>query len=172
MKPKAASFVGSVLLFALAGMTGAQESAPAEATLPAELARLNSTMQEIVKLLKQQIEGQESGLLIKRIELSGRTLIAKKERLRKVRSEAASLEEEEESLVQYLEAVEQELAEATENDAHQQMQLMTMEQRLKYAKRRRQELARELMVLENDVAAEEEDMEILEAALDERLGLR
>ncbi len=172
MNLKAAWLIASALLFVPAGNSGAQESALVETSIPEELARLNLTMQEIVKLLKQQVEGQDTSLLIKRVELSGRTLIAKKERLRKVKSEAADLEEEEESLTQLLEAFEQQLSEMTENEVHQQMQMGSMEQRLKSVKRRRQELARELMVLENDVATGEEDMAVLEAVLDERLGLR
>ena len=172
MKPTATLLLGSALMFAFTGPAGAQESAAVEPSLPEQLARLNSTMQEIVTLLKQQIEGQETSLLIKRVELSGRTLIAKKERLRKARSEAANLEDEEASLAPMLEAIEQELAEATEDNAYSQLHLTQMEQRLKSIKHRRQELAQTLMLLENDVSAEEEDMEVIEAVLDDRLGLR
>ncbi len=152
--------------------SAAQEPAPVETALEEQLVLLNSTMQEIVKLLEQQVAGQEASLLIKRVELGGRTLIAKKERLRKIKKEAAGLADEEESLGQLLEVFEQQLAETTESEEQMEMQLLSMTQRLTTVKRRRQELTRELMVLENDVAAEEEDMEILEAALDERLGLR
>ncbi len=164
--------LGSVLLFTMAGVAGAQDSTPVGAPVQEELARLNSTMLEIVTLLKKQVEGQETSLLIKRAELNGRNLIAKQERLRKARREAADLEDQEVSLARILETVEQELSEAAENGAHQQLQLDQMEEQLKSVKRRRQDLARELMMLENDVSSEEEDMEVLEAVLDERLGLR
>ncbi len=165
------SFLGSVMLLGLAGVAGAQEP-PAETSLAAELARLSSSMREIVKLLERQVEGQETSLLIKRVELSGRTLIAKKERLHKARSEAVSLGEQEEGLARLLETLGSELSETAEDDAQQQMQLDMMEQQLRSVKRRRQDLERELMVLENEVAIEEEDMEVFEAVLDERLGLR
>lgn len=172
MNPRMTSLVGCVLLLALTGLAGAQESPPAEASVQDQLAQLNSTMQEIVNLLKQQIDGQETSLLIKRFELSDRALVAKKERLRKNRSEAASLETEEGSLASMLETMGKELTEAAENDASQLWQLDQMEQRLKSLARRRQDLARELIELENEISTEEEDMEVLEATLDARLGLR
>ncbi len=74
--------------------SAAQEPAPVETALEEQLVLLNSTMQEIVKLLEQQVAGQEASLLIKRVELGGRTLIAKKERLRKIKKEAAEFESE------------------------------------------------------------------------------
>lgn len=172
MHPTAKWLISCTLLLGSTGSAGAQEPAKVEASLQEQLARLNVTMQEIVTLLEQQVEGQETSLLIKRVELSGRALIAKKERLRKARSEAARLEEEEESLAPMLEAVEEELSEANETGAFSKMQLTQLEQRLKSVQRMRQELARELMVLENEVSTAEEDVEVIEAVLDERLGLR
>ena len=70
MNPTAASLIAYVSLFALAGHAGAQEPAPAEVTLPQELARLNLTLEKIASLLEQQMQGQETSLLIKRLELS------------------------------------------------------------------------------------------------------
>ncbi len=172
MNSTAATFIGSTLLFLLAGHSGAEEPAPAEATLRQELARLNQTMKEIVSLLEQQVHGQETSMLIKRVELSSRTLIAKQERLRKVRSEAAGLEEQEVSFARMLEMFEQEQSETAEAEGFEQLQIEQMALQLKSVKRRRQDLERELMVLENDVATAEEDMEMIESVLDDRLGLR
>ncbi len=171
MSPKAVVLAAAWLL-TMTAVAGAQDAALTEVPIQEELARLNTTLQEIVKLLKMQVEGQETSLLIKRAELNGRTLIAKQERLRKARREAADLEDQEVSLTQIVEVFEQELSEAVEDGASQRLELDQMELQLKSVKRRRQDLARELMVLENDVSSEEEDMEVLEAVLDERLGLR
>ncbi len=171
MSPKAVVLAVAWLL-TMTAVAGAQDAALTEVPIQEELARLNTTLQEIVKLLKMQVEGQETSLLIKRAELNGRTLIAKQERLRKARREAADLEDQEVSLTQIVEVFEQELSEAVEDGASQRLELDQMELQLKSVKRRRQDLARELMVLENDVSSEEEDMEVLEAVLDERLGLR
>ncbi len=171
MNPKAASLIGSVL-FMLAGQAGAGEPAPTEATVQQELAVLNRTMKELASLLEQQLHGQETSLLIKRVELSSRTLIAEQERLRKVRSEAAKLAEQEVSFARLLEAIEQEQSETAEAEGYEQSQVEQMELRLNSVKRRRQDMERELMVLENVVATAEADMEMLEAILDERLGLR
>ena len=71
-----------------------------------------------------------------------------------------------------LEATEQELSGALDVEPAQQVMLEQMEERIKTVSRRRQDLERELVVLENEVRIEEEDMEVLEAVLDDRLGLR
>ena len=47
-----------------------------------------------------------------------------------------------------------------------------MERRIEAIRKQRRELRREIMELENEVASREEDLEILEAAIDSRLGLR
>lgn len=148
-------------------------TAPSGATLEEHLARLSGSLQEIVTLLERQVEGDETNLLIKRIELSDRSLAAKKERLRRMREEAANLQEKELSLSGILEASEeQEVAGTLEMDAAQQVMLDQMEERVRSIARRRQDIERELAVLENEVRIEEEDMEILESVLDDRLGLR
>ena len=59
-----------------------------------------------------------------------------------------------------------------EIDRAQQVMLEQMEERLQAIKGRRRDLEREVVVLESEVGVEEEDMEILEAVLDDRLGLR
>ena len=151
---------------------GAESPAAAEAAVQEQLAQLNSTMREIVTLLERQIEGHETDLLIKRVELSSRSLIAKKERLRKLKGEAVNLEERGASLARTLEATERQLSEAVEDEALQQLHLEQLKQRLKSVVDRQRDAERELIVLENEVRTEQEDMEMLEAVLDERLDLR
>ncbi len=172
MNRTAILLLGSALSLALAGAAGAQEPAETEVSVQDQLAQLNSTMQEIVTLLKQQVQGQETSLLIKRVELSGRALMAKKERVQKAKSQLSNLEDEEASLAPMLEAMEKELSETTDDSAFSQLQTSQLEQRLKSIERKKRDLANELQTLENDVATEEEDMAVVEAVLDERLGLR
>ncbi len=143
-----------------------------EGSLQEQLAQLNATMQEIATILQRQIEGEETNLLIKRIELSDRSLSSKKDRVRKMRGETGNLKEKELSLATALEAAEEELTDSLEIDRAQQVMLEQLEERLQATKSRRQDLERELVVLESEVRVEEEDMEVLEAILDDRLGLR
>ena len=164
--------IASILLLLPTTFTSADEAVAVDASLQEYFAQLNATMQEIVTLLQRQIEGDETNLLIKRIELSDRSLSAKKDRLRKLRGEAANLKEKELSLSGALEAAELELADSLEVEGAQQVMLEQLEERVQSVKRRRQDLERELVVLENEVRVEEDDMEVLEAVLDDRLGLR
>lgn len=164
--------IASILLLLPMTVANADDVIAANASLEEHFAQLNATMREIATLLQRQVKGEESNLLIKRIELSGRSLSAKKDRLRKLRGEAANLKEKELSLTSALEAGEQELNDSLENDRVQQVMLEQLEERVRSVKRRRQDLERELVVLESEVRVEEDDVEVLEAILDERLGLR
>lgn len=151
----------------------ADETASAGAAIEEHLARLNGSLEEIVTLLKRQVESEETNLLIKRVELNDRSLAAKKELLRRMKEKAANLQEKELSLSGALEASEeQELAGALEIDAAQQVMLDQLEERVRSVAHRRQDVELELAVLENEVRIEEDDMEILESVLDDRLGLR
>ncbi len=172
MHRTAAQIITSIMLAMPATHLGAEPSVAAEATAAQQLAQINATMREIVTLLERQIEGQETDLLIKRIELSSRGLAAKKERLRKLRATAADLDERQGSFARTLEASEQELSEAVEDNPLHEVQLEQLRERLKSVADRQRDLERELVVLENEVRTEEEDMEVLEAVLDERLDLR
>ncbi len=164
--------IASILLLLPTTAMSADETVAADASLQEHFAQLNATMQEIVTLLQRQVEGDETNLLIKRIELSDRSLSAKKDRLQKLRGEVANLKEKEISLSGALEAAEQASTESLETGGAQQVMLDQLENRVQSVTRRRQDLERELVVLENEVRVEEDDMDVLEAVLDERLGLR
>ncbi len=164
--------IAPILLLLPTTFTSADETTATNVSLEEYFAQLNATMQEVVTLLQRQIEGDETNLLIKRIELSDRSLSAMKDRLRKLREEASNLKEKEISLSGALEAAELELTDTLENDGPQQVMLDQLAERVQSINRRRQDLERELVVLENEVRVEEDDIEVLEAVLDERLGLR
>lgn len=167
-----------IAVFAAAVVTSyltAQEPAPAETTLLDEARQMNKTLAQISKLLQKHVEAQDTDLLIKRFELSGRSLIPQKERLREARESVADLDPEEANLLGVLEAREEELARKgvdAESEPFHDMQTDQMERRIEAIGKRRQSLAREIMVLENEVAAQEEDLALLEDAIDSRLGLR
>ena len=165
-------WVSAVVALVPATIAHADGAVAPEGSLQEQLVQLNATMREIATILQRQIEGEETNLLIKRIELSDRSLSSKKDRVRKMRGEAGNLKEKELSLAGALEAADEEFTDSLEIDRAQQVMLEQLEERLQATKRRRQDLERELVVLESEVRVEEEDMEVLEAVLDDRLGLR
>ena len=155
----------------------AQEPASEPPGLQQEVARLNGTMKEIVRLLEKQIEGQETDLLIRRSQLSNRSLGPAKERLRQARVDLTRLDDEETSYAQAMEMYESErpqLRDATDPEEARRMaaQVEQMKERLEVLETRRQELKREIAELENGVLSREQDMRLLEELIDARLGLR
>ena len=153
----------------------AQEPAAAESTLLGEAVKLNRTLAQIASLLEKHVESRDTELLIKRIELSSGRLGPMKERLRQARAELTNLGDEEVHLVGMLEAQKEEAArkgEAAEANLYEAVQLEQIELRLEALPERKRELGREILELENDVAVQEEDLKVLEDAIDSRLGLR
>ena len=132
-------------------LTAQEPAAAEETTLLEEAVRLNRTLAQIASLLQKQVKGQDTELLIQRIELSGRRLGPMKERLRQARSALTDLEDEELNLAGVLEAMREEMAregEAEEAEPYQVMQLEQMERRAEAIPERRRELGREIMELE------------------------
>ncbi len=153
----------------------AQEAESAPGSLEAEMKALNVTMKEIAALLQKHVAGQETELLIQRVELANRALISRREELAETRAEVGRLSEEEAALRINIESYREGLSQA---DVSQEMkdnvlgEVKRLEKRLESLEARRKDLERRMMVLENEVATYEEDMRILESVLDERLGLR
>lgn len=170
--------IATLLVAALwAADARAQEPSPEPPSLQQEIARLNVTLKEIAGLLAKQLEGQETDLLIRRIELGSRSLEPRKERLRLAKASLTDLQGEEKNLVRTLEIMEEQRSKQLdagggESEPWETLQLQQMEDRVETVKRRQQELKREILELENDVAAREEDMRLLEQVIDSRLGLR
>ena len=172
---KSTVFVAVTTAALVATCLMAQEPASVDKTLLDEATRMNQTLAQIASLLQKHVEAQDTDLLIKRFELSGRSLIPQKERLRKARESVADLDAEEADLAGVLEAQEEELASEgldAESEPYHKLQVSQMERRVEAIQERRQTLAREIMELENEVAAREEDLAILRDAIDSRLGLR
>lgn len=149
----------------------AQEPDAAPRTLQQEMGEINLSLKEIAALLKKHVEGQNVDLLIKRIELNNRTLNSKRGLLSTAQGKTVDLREESNMLTRQLEALERSMENAEEVDPYMGREEDMIEQRLKDVSERRQDLEREIVLLENDVMSEEEDMRILKSVLDERLGL-
>ncbi len=153
----------------------AQEAESAPGSLEAEMKALNVTMKEIAALLQKHVAGQETELLIQRVELANRALISRREELAETRAEVGRLSDEEAPLRINIESYREGLSQA---DVSQEIKdnvlgdVERFEKMLEPLEARRKDLERRMMVLENEVATYEEDMRILESVLDERLGLR
>ena len=155
----------------------AEEPRTAETEVGQELARLNLVIQEIASLLRKQVEGQETDLLIQRLELSQRTLDASRQRLRNARALLAEVELEEASLARRLEAHQeavskQESEGLSEPNPFELLLADEMELEIEAKRSQQRELAREIIELENEVAVREEDQDLIEEVVDARLGLR
>src|SRR5258708_6206833 len=101
-----------VVTLALAPMAAAQ-STSAEEGLRGELARIDLSLKEIARALKQQAETQQADLLLKRVTLSLTQLAAGEERLKRIDKEIRTLRDEEAELQTSLKAVQ---ARATQSD--------------------------------------------------------
>ncbi|MCP3964120.1 MAG: hypothetical protein GY719_40335 [bacterium] len=153
----------------------AQETEPAPSSLAEEMSALNVTMKEIAALLEKHVAGQETDLLIKRVDLANRALISRREELGQARAEVTRLSEEVEPMRVNLEAWQEDMDRANVDDEvrkNMRFEMERAEKRLEPLEARRKELERQVIELENEVMAHEEDMRILEDVLDERLGLR
>ncbi len=153
----------------------AQVAEPAAGGLEAEMKALNVTMKQIAGLLAKHVAGQETELLIQRVELANRALISRREELAGTRAEVARLSEEEAPLRLNIEAYQEGMSRAGATHEVKETlrgEVARLEKRLQPLESRRKELERRVIELENLVLTHEEDMRVLEDVLDERLGLR
>ncbi len=132
-------------------------------------------MKQIAGLLERHVAGQEVDLLIQRVDLANRTLISRREELAKARAEVARLAEEAGPMRSTLEEWQEGMSRADVNQEikdNMRFEMARLERRLEPLESRRKDLERRILELENAVMTHEEDMEILEGVLDQRLGLR
>ncbi len=147
-------------------------TASAEDAYGRELVRLNRSLEEIVALLKRSVEHQELDLLIQRVELAVRRLTSMEEELGRLRNSLEGVEEERltmEAVREHLEAERDPNAE--DADAFEQ-QMEELDFRLKLLKDQSWKREQRALDLEGKISTLLEDIEALESALDERLGLR
>ncbi len=185
-----ATAAGAALLLAAADPSLTQSGVPATAALAAEtvpedrrqsvvreLAGLNRTLQQIQGVLERLLVQQELDLLMKRIDLKARRLAPLQLELRGVRSSIESTNEEmkrsgafKKQLQADLERY-QELGRDTDSFTKERS-LQDVESEIDLIEERLETLQRRQIEVEDELAAHRQEIQFLEDALDERLGLR
>ncbi len=135
-------------------------------------------MREIADLLRRQLETSEGDVYLKRLELGRQKLAPTESELRSAKSRREGVEDEQKSLAAMLSNLEEQesdredvlVPDGTEDqNARMQRELETHLERLRD---KSWELDQKIITLENELARQKEDVEALEAWIDERLGLR
>jgi chromosome segregation ATPase len=85
--------LSTVVALILSPMAAAQ-STSADETMRVELARMDASLKEIARALKQQAETQQADLLLKRVTLSLTQFAAGEERLKRIDQETRTLRDE------------------------------------------------------------------------------
>ena len=88
----------SAVVALLLSPVAAAQSTSADESLRDELARIDASLKEIARALKQQAETQHADLLLKRVTLSLTQLAADEDRLKRIEQETRTLRDEEAEL--------------------------------------------------------------------------
>ncbi len=179
MKRTSIAAAGVLLTLLLVPVAASQEESPAadETSLGSELKSLNETMRQIADLLRRHLETNEVDVYLKRLELGRQKLAPTESELRSAKSRREGVEDERKSLAAMLSNLEEEsdredvsaLDDSEDQNARMRRELETHLERLKD---KSWDLEQKIIVLENELARQKEDVEALEAWIDERLGLR
>jgi chromosome segregation ATPase len=150
----------------------ADPPAPAADDVAMELAKLNTTLREIVGLLRKQQESDELALLVKRVELSEARLAERERALKAAQSERRALDSERGHLEMRLEMLAAEVDRRGSEIPTAEVETMTkrIEADLRRLRQRSNEVANEVAGLENAVASQSAEVQAWQAALDRRLG--
>lgn len=157
-----------VLVLSLAaGQAVAQQGSQVDGTA-AELAKLNATMRVVADLLAKQVEQSGLDLLMKRTQLAQAQVERAEEELKAVEADKASAEEQKSQLDsrRELAATQLEQAQPAEREAVQKMwetELATLNLRLRTADG-------QIAILQNRIAAAQEDLRGWKTLLDRRLS--
>src|SRR5260221_5534366 len=162
--------ISTVVVLVLAPMAAAQ-STSAEEGLRGELARIDSSLKEIARALKQQAETQQADLLLKRVALSLTQLAAGDERLKRIDQEIRTLRDEEAELQTSLKAVQ---ARATQADGAPSRRDPTGESnsRMSTIHERLTTLGEQRIETQNEIERQRRDAREWQAALDKFLTSR
>ena len=150
-----------------AGQAAAQQVPQADGTA-AELAKLNATLREIADLLGRQVEQSGLDLLMKRTQLAQAQVERAEAELKAVEAEKASAEEQKSQVEarRELAATQLEQAQPAEREAVQKMwetELATLNLRVRTADG-------QIAILQNRIAAAQEDLRGWKTLLDRRLS--
>jgi hypothetical protein len=165
-----------VLVFLLAPLlaapsyTTAQE--PSQATeVVAQLATMNATLGELLRLIRQGAERQDIDLLMKRVELSSGLVAEAGRRLREVESELSDLENESGNVETKLAMLRLQKDSASSPETVQQFEIMESQSQSQMKKlRERMALLRsEVVGLKADLEANRDELRDWKVTLDKRL---
>lgn len=142
-----------------------------------EMAGLNATLQQIQAVLDRLLIQQELDLLMKRIDLRSRRVAPMESELRGIKSSVRSTTEEIQHLELYREELEESAADRREQGLEEtgsaeEREQRDIESRLSVVTERLESLQRRQIEVENELAEQREEIQFLEDALDDRLGLR
>lgn len=166
-----------VLMLSAAG-AAAQDRPPAEeARLGPRVDELNDTLKKIVVLLEQQVRGQQTNQLMKRIELRRRSLEPLERELRGSRQALESMEADlkrVEAQQDYLDEEREKQLQAgvAADDSQLKMERRMVDLQLEELLARKETLEQRIFELENDLAGRQAELRDWEEILDEELGLR
>ena len=189
-KYMARAAAGAALLLAAADPSLTQSGVPAAAALAAEtvpedrrqsvvreLAGLNRTLQQIQGVLERLLVQQELDLLMKRIDLKARRLAPLQSELRGIRGSIESTNGEMKRSGAFKKQLQAELERYRElrrdtNGSAEERSLQDVESEIDLIEERLETLQRRQIEVEDELAARRQEIQFLEDALDERLGLR
>ncbi len=163
-----------VLICSAVCLLPAAAQAPGPDPVVRELARIRASLDRLAELLEEARAGQQADLLLRRIDRKERRLIPLESRLRSVRQQRENVEEEQMQVAAYREQFEEEMRAARDRGENPEQgsrlvteQIETQEEALEKRMERLDLLIRQL---EDQIAEHLEEIEILEAALEEMLA--
>lgn len=167
---------GSASVLAQQETGDAPRSSP-EVAVAAEMAELNRTLQRIHAVLDRFLTQQELDLLMKRIELKARRLGPLQSELRDIENSIESAQDEMKRLRMFKEQTERDIEEHRDHGKEAEASslgrlLRELEGNTELAEQRLEGLLQRRIEIEDDLATGREEIEFLEEALDDRLGLR
>jgi chromosome segregation ATPase len=141
------------------------------------VSELNRSMKEIAALLRQQLEKQQTDLLMKRLEISERALSAREQDLRSAESEKSGVSEGLKEIQARLDQLDDESDEASAGGLRREnpdvLRMRTeLELQQKLLKDRLSAVDQRALDLENDVADLREEIRGWKELVDRALGVR
>jgi hypothetical protein len=151
-------------------------AATTASTVPAEMANLNRSVQELVVVLREYLGRQQTDLLFKRIELALRKTGPLQQERRDFRVRRAADEEELGRLQAVVAAFQttepQDSTKPEKENREEAAQTVMAEANIKRLKRRISEADQHLAELDSTLLQEERNIQRWEALIDQRLGQR
>lgn len=158
----------AVLLAIPALAQPAAETEPDELT--AEVAKLNDHLEELVKLVRQQVEGQTLDLLVQRIQLSAERVQQTERDLRAARQRRESQAEEKVQLEDRMKMFEDQVDRGHIEEAELEAFTKQIETSLQRLETRLRSADREIAELEAALGLQRQDLREWQEFVDQRLG--